>query len=103
MRCSNWRSGTQVTSPRQPVQRGDWPSPQLQGVDRMNPTESANYENMLGAARSGGNQGRITNDLLREILQVLTTKIEGSRAAVLSEWTDRDMTVGNVIYKAGSV
>lgn len=69
----------------------------------MNPTESANYENMLSAASSGGNQGRITNDLLRDLIELMKTKFEGSRAAVLSEWTDRDMTVGNVIYKAGSV
>lgn len=69
----------------------------------MNMTESANYENMLSAARSGGSQGKRTNELLLKILQLLQVKIEGSRAAVLSEWTDRDMSVGNTIYKAGSV
>ena len=34
---------------------------------------------------------------------LICEKLDASRAAILSEWTDRDMTVGNRLYRAGSV
>lgn len=62
----------------------------------MNMTDSANYENMLSAAQATASAVRRSEQLLRQIA-------EKDRASVLSEWTDRDMSVGNTIYKAGSV
>ena len=69
----------------------------------MNMSESARYENMLSAAGSAGRAGEQTNALLRELIGLLKTKFDASRAAILSEWTDRDMAIGNRIYLAGSV
>lgn len=62
----------------------------------MNMTESANYENMLSAQRAAASAARRSEQLLK-------TLVAKDRAAVLSEWTDRDMSVGDAIYKAGSV
>jgi hypothetical protein len=69
----------------------------------MNPSESARYENMLKAQSAAANAGRDSVQILRSIDRKLDERFVASRAAVLSEWTDRDMTVGNVIYKVGSV
>jgi hypothetical protein len=69
----------------------------------MNPSESARYENMLSAQSAAANAGRDSVQILRSIDRKLDERFVASRAAVLSEWTDRDMTVGNVIYKVGSV
>lgn len=62
----------------------------------MNMSESAHQENMLSAASAAASAAQRSEQLLRKL-------VEKDRAAVLSEWTDRDMSVGNTIYKAGSV
>jgi len=65
----------------------------------LSPAESAREENMLSAARSGGNAlARV-----EQILRTMQFKIAAYRASIMSEWTDRDMTVDNRLYLAGSV
>lgn len=58
--------------------------------------ESAHRENMLSAASAAASSAKRSEELLRKL-------VEKDRAAILSEWTDRDMSVGGTIYKAGSV
>ena len=65
--------------------------------------ESARYENDRSARSAAASAARDSASTLRRIENLLLCKLDASRAALMSEWTDRDMSVGNVIYKAGSV
>jgi hypothetical protein len=69
----------------------------------MNMSESARRENEYNARSAAASAARDSASTLLRIEKLLLCKLDASRAALLSEWTDRDMSVGNVIYKAGSV
>lgn len=69
----------------------------------MNMSESARYENEMSARSAQVSASRNAAQTLLRIENLLLEKLDASRAALLSEWTDRDMTVGNRLYLAGSV